>query len=38
MYTREISRSERLVDLMKNKYGNYVILKLIQVDEVEEKQ
>ena len=34
----EIIKSDRLLELMKNKYGNYVILKILSTSEVEEKR
>jgi len=37
-YLMEIVKSERLSELMKNKYGNYVILKLIATLDLEGKQ
>jgi hypothetical protein len=35
---KEILKSDRIVELMKNKYGNYVILKILAAVETEDKQ
>jgi len=37
-YVLEIVKSERMSELMKNKYGNYVILKLLSTSDIEGKQ
>jgi hypothetical protein len=37
-YVVEIVKSERMSELMKNKYGNYVILKLLSTSDIEGKQ
>jgi len=37
-YLMQIIRSERLAELMKNKYGNYVLLKMLSTLDVDGKQ
>jgi hypothetical protein len=36
-FVKEVIKSDRIVELMKNKYGNFVILKILQTTEPEDK-
>jgi len=36
-FVKEILKNDRIIELMKNKYGNFVILKVIQTAEPEDK-
>lgn len=37
-YAREILKSDKIIEIMKNKYGNYVILKILGASDLEDKQ